>query len=302
MWFTRFGEYINRGWKEAAIVALIFSIIPLMGWVAVVIMALITLRKGPQQGLFILLITALPSLLFWSSGFGFVWVLIVLSGNVLTWLLAIVLRETSDWGKVLSASLLFVVLLTVVLHLFVPDVQGYWYNMLQQMYSEANKDTMMLLQVPAVNAKQYFFNVSRIMMPVLLVMQLLVVLTNLLIGRWWQGKMFNPGGFGEEIYQAKLSTWCSIILLASIVAIYMGESAAWDVLPVLILMFFFVGVIVFNKLAEFWKTKTAFMWLFYGLIVLLFPYSLVVVAGLGVADSFVDFRAKIARSTKSGEK
>jgi uncharacterized membrane protein YczE len=40
------------------------------------------------------------------------------------------------------------------------------------------------------------------------------------------------------------------------------------------------------------QLKAAWAWLFYGLVILLFPYSVAVIAGLGVADTFVDIRAK----------
>lgn len=302
MWLTRFGEYINRGWKEAASVALIFSLIPFIGWVGIVILAFITLRKGPQQGLIILLVTALPSLLFWSVGTGFLWVIIVLSGNLLTWILAVVLRETSDWGKVLLVTLLFVLIVVTVVHLLVPDLQGYWYSILQKIYAEANKDVDMLMQVPPVNAKRYFSDMARMIMPMLILTQVLLALTNLLLARWWQANMFNPGGLGKELYQIRLSLWCSVILLVTIIALYMGIPAGWDILPILIFMYFLVGVVVFHSLIEFRKAKTMWLWLFFGLVVLLFPYSFVIVACLGIADSFVDFRARIARSLKNGEK
>lgn len=302
MWFTRFGEYINRGWKESATVALIFSLIPLMGWVSVVILALITLRKGPRPGLIILLVTALPSLLFLSAGFGYLWVAILISGNLLAWCLAIVLRETSDWGKVLFTALLLVLVVSTVLHLLVPDLQSHWVSVLQKAYLAANKDTEMLLKAPSVNIQQDLLNMARVMLPTLFLTQVLLALTNLLIARWWQANLFNPGGFVGELHQVRLNIWCSMILLAVVAAIYMGVSAAWDVLPTAMLMFFLVGVVVFHNLIAIWKAKTSFIWLFYGLVVLLFPYSLVLVAGFGIADSFVDFRARIARSTKNGEK
>lgn len=302
MWLTRFGEYINRGWREAATVALIFSLIPLMGWVSIVILAFITLRKGPQQGFVIFLVTALPSLLFWSAGIGFLWVLIVLTGNLLTWILAVVLRETSDWSKVLFAALLLVTMVVAVLHLLIPDMQGYWYHILQSIYAEANKDADMLMPVPPVHVKQYFFNMARMIMPMLILIQVLIALTNLLLARWWQAKLFNPRGLAKELYDIRLSLWCGVILLVTIITLYMGEPAGWDILPMLIFMYFLVGVVVFHGLIEFRKAKTTWLWLFFGLVVLLFPYSLVVVAGLGIADSFVDFRARMARSIKNGEK
>ncbi len=303
MWFTRFGEYINRGWREAALAAFVFSLIPFMGWVGIVIMALVTMRTSPKQGSIILLVTAIPSLVFLWFGVDAPWVIAVLSGNVLAWILAVVLRQTSDWSKVLLTSVLVTVIFIVLLRLFVPDLHGYWFHLLNKLYSQANKDEQILLQIPpTMNLKSYLLAVAKMLTPLLVLIQVILALSNLLIARWWQASLFNPGGLSKELYQVKLSYWCSVILIATIAAIYLGITIAWTILPVVVLIYFLGGVAVFHALVRSRKTKTPFIWLFYGLVVLLAPYSLAIVAGLGIADSFVDFRAKDTRSTKNGEK
>src|SRR5690242_1845719 len=126
MWFTRFGEYINRSWKEAALSAVIFSCIPFMGWVSTVIMALITLRKGVQQGLIILCFSTMPILVLSLWGIGTLPVVIIVTGNLLTWILAGVLRESANWGRVLMTSIVLTVLTVFLLHLWMPNLGNDW--------------------------------------------------------------------------------------------------------------------------------------------------------------------------------
>lgn len=219
MWFTRFGEYVNRGWREAALFALIFSLIPLMGWIAVVIMALFTMRKGALQGFIILLATVIPSLVFIWFGKGTPWVITVLflCGNVLTWLLAIILRQTSDWGKVLLSCMLISAIIVIMLHWLVPDLNGYWFNMLNKLYSQADKDAQSLLQLPPnMDMKSYLTMMAKVLTPLLILTQVILALSNLFLARWWQASLYNPGGLWKELLQLRLSYWCSVILAATI--------------------------------------------------------------------------------------
>lgn len=303
MWFTRFGEYVNQGWKEASLIALIFSVIPFMGWIGSVIMALITLRKGPQKGLILLFITAIPGLVLLYMGMNVPWVIVMLCGNVFTWVLACVLRSQASWGSVLSASVIATIIVAFALNLIVPDLQGFWYNLLHKVYTQANQDMVLFLRAPPpnVNLETYIRDVSRVITPVMILFQVIAAIINLGLARWWQGSLFNPGGFKKEIFETRLSYTATVLTVMAAAAIFLGVKAGWDVLPTLIVVFFCVGIIVFHSIVKHKKSKVAWLWLFYGLMVLLFPYSLVIVAGLGITDTFVDFRARQCTVTKSGE-
>jgi hypothetical protein len=303
MWFTRFGEYVNQSWKEASLIALIFSVIPFVGWVGIVIMALITLRKGPKQGLILLFVTAIPGLILLYMGMNVPWVIIMLCGNVFTWVLAIVLRSQASWGKVLSACVIATIIAAVALNLIVPDLQGFWYNALHKAYTQANQEMALFLKAPPpnVNLETYIREVSRMITPVIILFQVIASIINLGLARWWQSSLFNPGGFAKEISETRLSYSATVLTMMTAAAIFLGVKAGWDVLPTLIVVFFCVGVIVFHSIVRHKKSKSAWLWLFYGLMVLLFPYSFVIVAGLGITDTFVDFRARQRTVTKSGE-
>lgn len=95
-----FLEFIMRGRKQAMLMAMLFGFIPFFGWVSSAIVALITLRIGIIQGLFILLWTALPSVALAWMGDSTSLYFRVLAGTGLTWILAIILRATVNWRLV----------------------------------------------------------------------------------------------------------------------------------------------------------------------------------------------------------
>ncbi len=296
MWFTRFGEYVNQGWRQASLIALIFSFIPFFGWVGTVIMALITMRKGAKPGAIVLLATLIPSLVLLIVGVNIPWVIVSLLGSLLTFGLALILRAQASWGSVLSACIIATIVLAFALSLIFPDLQNYWYMTLSKIYSQTDKDVAFLIQQPPadMNLQTYLKNVAKIVTPLMIWLQVMAAIVNLGLARWWQGSLFNPGGFTAEILSARLNYVAAVLTVLTMGAIYLGARAGWDVLPTILTVFFAVGIIVFHSIIKQQKSKTLWLWLFYGLTVLLFPYSMIVIAGLGITDTFVDFRARYA--------
>lgn len=304
MWLTRLGEYVTRGFKEAALFALIFSLIPLMGWAGIVIMALITLRKSPQLGLGILLICSAPSLLMLGFGVNVPLVIAVLIGNILTWVLAVTLRETVNWSMVFLATLVFAIVAVCFLHLIIPNIHNFWLEFLPKFYKQANIDTNALFAGSGNDLKSNLLLAAKMTTPIIVLLQVVQSLTNLVIARWWQANMFNPGGLSKELLNIRLSIWATAALAATAAAIYLGVVAGWDVLPVILLLFFLAGLVVLHNLLKRTKANPIGVWLFFGVVILLSLYSasvrsilfisIIMIIGLGITNTFVDFRAKKA--------
>jgi len=275
-----------------------------MGWVGIVIMALITLRKSPQMGLSILLLCSIPSLLMLGLGINVPLVIAVLIGNVLTWFLAVTLRETMNWSRVFLASIVFAIVAVCILHLLVPDIHSFWLEFLPKFYKQANIDTNILFSGSSTDLKSNLLTAAKMITPIIVLLQVLQSLTNLVIARWWQANVFNPGGLSKELLNIRLSIWATSALIATAAAIYMGVAVGWDVLPVIIFLFFLAGLVVVHNLLKRAKVNPVRVWLFYGVVILLSLYSVsvrsiviistIMIIGLGVTNTFVDIRAKEA--------
>jgi hypothetical protein len=285
-----------RGRQQAALVAFILSWIPLLGWVAVIIMALVTLRKGAKAGAVILAVVLIPDL--WAmiahGHVGLVFVN-VLYGSVLVYAAAVMLRTWPSWSMLLQVVTLFGIASVLMLHLVVPDMQAWWVKYYQHLLAMMAKAGQDLGNLKVAFAKQGVLEfVAKLSTGLVLASALAGSLLNLVLARWWQGILFNPGGLRVELYQICLHpAWC-IGLIAVILAAWGGLNIAWDILPLVILPFLPAALSLVH--AVFSKHSKAWVWLlvFYIALILLSPSSvifLVLVAGL---DSFYNIRARIA--------
>jgi len=291
MVIQRFGNYVLTGRKEAAMMALIWTIVPFMGWVGAVIMVLVTLRKGPFEGFLILLWITLPSIVFALLGYKLQFVYGVLGGSLVSWLLAVVLCQTRSWVSLLQAAALLGMIVVVAIHGVMPDINGYWYNLLTKYYTDAK--TEFTLQLTSADLKSLIMILAKLATGIQAVILLFLATFNIIIARWWQATLFNPGGLSKELYNVRLGISADLILVAIVVSVFMGFALAWDLLPLILTLFLVAGLSLFHSLAQRTKAAWAVLLGLYGLLILFFPYIGILTVALAVADTFMNFRGRI---------
>ena len=113
----------------------------------------------------------------------------------------------------------------------------------------------------------------------------------LLLARWWQALLYNPGGFREEFHGLRLSPALGSTLAVLILAIStLGlEYRPWAVLFAVPLTFAGLGLV--HARAAYRGQGLGYLVLFYLLWVMLDPVKLIVI-GFAVADSWIDFRSR----------
>ncbi|MEE9452579.1 MAG: hypothetical protein V3V61_07480 [Gammaproteobacteria bacterium] len=291
----RFTEYILRGRREAVLVALIATLAPFLAWLGTVVMCFITLRKGAKEGFLILLWLALPSVIIGLSyKSGFFIIQSVLFNGLFIWCLALTLRSTAAWSTVVELVVLLGVVAVVVINLYLGDSQQYWLAFFQQYMTLFDN----LLSSPAD---------SQAIMPLIVILtkymtgikvssMLLSGLISLGFARWLQSVRFNPGGLSQELRTVRLS-WVSIgFLIIVLIGAYAQISYAYDLLLVLVLPCFLVGVSLAHFFADLTKHTKLLLFTFYGVLIVLFLQS---VSGLisllmliAVADTAVNMRKR----------
>lgn len=286
-----FLEFIMRGRKQAMLMAMLFGFIPFFGWVSSAIVALITLRIGIIQGLFILLWTALPSVALAWMGDSTSLYFRVLAGTGLTWILAIILRATVNWRLVLLAVSVIGILTIGIVHWVIPDVQAWWMDKLQTTVVQASKSGM--LEVSASSALGALKPVTVFLTGILVAFFLLMALFNLVMARWWQALLYNPGGLKKELYQLRLDKIGLLGLLIITAVVFLNSRFAQDCLPVLILPLALIGVVIVHVLLA--NTRRSLLWLvvFYGVLILLIRPVVIILAMVAVLDSLIDVRKRL---------
>ncbi len=287
----QFVEYLLGDRKRSIIIAIICSILPMFSWLAVVILSLVTLRKGAREGLYVLVGILVPIIIIsLLKGFGGVLAPI---GFVVSWLLAIVLKDTMSWRRVIEVGVLLAIVSVIIFHYFVPDTQQYWINIVGQgidsVESTANVEAS---QATFMNLIQ---NTAQYMTGLLVVLIFLTILGNLLIARWVQAILYNPTGLAKELRAIRID-WMHVLVIAIIsLGMWMNNLLAYDLLTVILVPFIISGMSLVHFIANTTKYTGYLLLAFYCLLLVFSPYIVGILTIVVLADLGLDFRGRFIK-------
>ncbi len=281
---TGLARFVMRGRFQALLVAVAGAGSLLFCWISAAVVALVTLRKGPAAGGWLLAWALLPALAV-AYAYGDGGPLSLLVGTAA---LAMVLRTTVNLplallGSVAVGAVTGLSLLALAggyLEQVVAVFGDFLASLEQQMSSEGQAVT---LQAPTVTQVAGMLGAGTAMSAVLC----------LLLARYWQAALYNPGGFGAEFRALRYPPQVSIALLVAALALagLEVEYRTWAVIGAIPLTF--AGLALVH--AHFARRGRGRGWIaaFYVGWILFDPVKLVVVAA-AVIDSFADFRRRWA--------
>jgi len=284
--------------------AFVLSWVPLFGAsMGILVAAFITLRKGAFEGTLVLGAAVAPYLLSYALSPASVQPQImviatatVIAINILTWLLALVLRRYGNWDLVIEVSILAGVGLICVIHLVFPEVQNWWSAqltaylsktalMIEQFAPEGTAARAEMQAAMVASIKQYItgFVIASVIFNALL---------QLIIARWWQAIIFNPGGLRKELYQIRLSYVSASIFIAVLALAYTGNAFSLDMMPIMVTAFCAAGLSLIHNMLR--ASRAAWFWLIlvYVGIIFIFPMGIVLVAMAGLLDSLFNLRQR----------
>lgn len=276
-------EFIMRGRMQAIIVVVLASAVPMMFWLSAAAASLVLLRRGLNEALSVIVWALLPA---------FIWAYLddprPLLGLLGALSMAYILRVTGSWAKALLASLLLGVLFAGVLGSFfaqpladlAAELNTLMPKVLSGLYEQLSAEEQLQL--------------ASLITPVLTglmaaVLQVLCVLS-VLLGRYWQAALYNPGGFGQEFQRLRLPAVIMFpLVFGMLFAPSLGIQAA-VLTPVCSVPLMFAGLAVVHGLVA--KFRSGNFWLigvYIGMVLftqLTYPFLVV----LAIVDSVFDFR------------
>ena len=281
-------EFIMRGRVQATLVVAGCAALPLLYWLGAAAGCLVLLRRGLKDALGVLALGLLPALIWWLQ-FGDPRVLLVLLGSSS---LALVLRASESWVRTLLVSVALGLVYSVMLGAaFRPQIEG----LSQEIVKILPMALGDLYQQLSVDERARF---ASLIAPVLtgLIAALLQVVSvlSLIVGRYWQALLYNPGGFGREFRSIRIPAGPAMLLLACmVVGPNFGPQMAL-LAPICSVPLVFAGLALIHglvarkRLAKFWLvglyvTLLLFMQLIYPLLVV-----------LAIIDGLIDFRGRLA--------
>lgn len=286
-------DFVMRGRLQATLAVVVTAALPLLFWVSAAAGSLVLLRRGLGDALGVVLWALVPTLLWWH--FGEPLPLLVLLGSLA---LALVLRASVSWTRVLLASVALGALFGVIIDAgFGAEVKRTAAELLEQMPQMLGEHAKQL-------TAEEKSRLGALLAPVLtgLMAGLLQVLSLLgvLLARYWQALLYNPGGFGREFRAVRLPLPMVLALLAGVVLLPELDLQLVMLMPLCSVPLAFAGVALLHGLAA--QGRLARFWLV-GLYVSLpmfmqLVYPLLVV--LAVVDSLFDFRGRATRDGANG--
>ncbi len=277
--------------KNAILIALLFAIIPLMGWVADVIVALVTLRKGAKEGGIVLTWTMLPSLLLALKGYPHFLLYNALAGSVITYCFALVLRHTVSWASVLQAAVLIGVGEVFALHIIVPNLDAAWSRELLSYFELLRQQ--LALQAGSSDMKAWAELLGRVITGLQIGLLFIYDIIILLLARIVQARLYNPAGLRPELYNIRLGNFSILIFFLVMVACLLGNAIALDCLFLTLIPFIVAGISLTHYIAAM-ATVSSFWFIgFYGLLILFFPYGAVALTVFALADGVFNIRQRI---------
>ena len=266
----------------------------LLAWLGSAAVALAILRKGLQASanvfLFVLLLAA---------AWAYTGNIVPLSTLLCSSALAVALRTTSSWSMVVTLTPFVIIIWAGALLVFASD-----YVALLLVYAEQGLDVFkqqlelaatnggnperaeqMLAQMPPLTAEHLLGNLA--------FMQMLLTLISLFTARWWQAKLYNPGGFQLEFYQLRLSRNSILVLLAGLVLFSNIEGYhqwAWlFAIPIII-----VGIALVHALVALKQLSRHWLFGFYVIFITFAPVVPLLMMAV-IADSALDFRSRLTK-------
>jgi len=280
-------EFIMRGRVQATLVVAGCAALPFLFWLGAAASCLVLLRRGLSDAAGILAWALLPALVWWY--FGEPRTLMALLGSLG---LAMLLRASESWVRVLLVSvalgLLYAVILGVVFREPVEEMalelQKLLPQILKGLYEQLSSDERARLGSL----------IAPVLIGLIAALLQIVSLLSLILGRYWQAVLYNPGGFGREFRALRLPKTAALVLLVCmLVGPNFGPHLAM-LTPLCSVPLLFAGLALMHglvaekRLAKFWLvglyvTLLLFMQLIYPLLVV-----------LAIVDSLIDFRGRLA--------
>ena len=284
-----FGAFLMRSRRNAGILAFVFALLPFLNWLSVVIMALVTLRKGAKEGLLILICVLLPIgvLAVISGNFVIVYNLLVMA--IIVWLLATVLHYTHHWSVVLLVGIGLGIVGIVAIHGYIDNINLWWQQRMLVYLQQVGADT----HVNTVQQKQMILHLSKIATGIQAAILLAINLLWLLLARYWQAVLYNPGALHSELHAIRMPRWSSMILiLIGLVAVLTQLPLVIDLLPLLLLAFVLAGLSLIHFIVALRQLHWGWLVFFYLVLIFALPYVGMALIVLALADSLLNLRQR----------
>ncbi len=291
-------SYIMRGRMQAIFAAVGFMglslIFPLFSYVSAAAIALVTLRLGWRESLLVtgaaFAISVVAGLLLGDPGVGASFALVVWVPIIV---LALVLRQTMSLPITLAVAASLGALGVLAVYAGIDDPAAWWRESVIKVIQTQILDTAGLDAEQAEVWHAALDQMANVMTGIVVAWFVLSSVLSLLLARWWQAMLYNPGGFRKEFHQLRLGKTMAMIVLALMLASLLPldkiAAVGKDIVIVLVLLYVLQGLAVAHAAVAARGVNTGWLVALYFVLIL----APMVVAIAGLLDTWVELRGRV---------
>lgn len=293
--------YIVSGRWQAVLVAATSGVLGMLllpfSCLGAATVSLVTLHVGIVSGLQVMaLATAGALLLYLLAGVKAAFLIsMVLLLWLPCWLVSGVLQQTRELGYALKVTSLFGACMLLLAYVLLGNPVPAWLEILKAVAVLFEENGLV---VQGLSDEQLMSDVAGLMTGVVLAWLVLGIIASLLLGRWWQSVVVHPGAFREEFGSLRLGYAAGLLTLGVMLLAQLtegtGSEFAAQLAMILLVPYLLVGLAIIHSLMHQAGLGRGWLVAVYALLGLV-PQSMLLLAGAGLLDTWIDFRRRLTR-------
>ena len=268
-------EFVMKGRKQAIMAVLLLGLIPIVNFLSPVVIGLVVLRKGLIEATQVLVWAIFP-IGGWAIAGDPVPLIMLLGITGLAGLL----RALESWEFTLLGAIVVGVCVEVYLRLQ-PAVLDLIFLQMQP-YFDAN----------GIQGEQ-LDSLRNVMTSFMGAVYMFLAIVLLMLSRWMQAAVFNPGGFQKEFHELRVGQKVALLLVGSMMLANFGILIPQSWMLYLVLPLMFSGLALVRAVVAAKKLSSLWLAVLYAIIVLPLIANMIVL--LALLDSWYDFRTRLQK-------
>ncbi len=296
-------NYIMRGPLQAILVAsvtaLLGLLLPPLSYLSGAVVGLVALRLGARET-----VKVIAGACAATAGLGLLLVhnpLLPLAFLLAMWgpafAAAYALRRSVRLERSLLVAVLFGSVVVFGLHASIDVPAEWWRSFLQHMAGQGSAEQQAAL-APMLD------DAAKLMTGLVAAAVAFGIMVSLLLARWWQALLYNPGGFREEFHRLRFGKAVAVVAVVLLAVAWQappGLEVVADLLPLALLLQLLQGIALVHGLVARKGANRGWlvaMYLLLGLPMVAMQTALTL-AVAGLVDNWMDFRTFFGTSDRT---
>jgi len=247
---TRQAELLLSSKQRALLIAVLLAVLPFCAWIAMIAIALVTLRKGEREGGQLLLAVMIAHTLI--SAITEPPIISVINTTIFfvpCYLGACILRMSASWQVVAGALLLLVCLTALGVQLCVPQWVVNQYKLLQSLIpTDQSQQLTSQLKWLKDTSRTSELIMANVIFGLQMLSAVISVLVSLVMARSLQSRLYYPKGFADEMLAFRGNRFSCVLFVLLGLGAWQLNVVAVNVMPVFALLYLMAGLSICAKL------------------------------------------------------